>query len=68
MSTKAPAALLRYENLKEWLEANGVPEHKIRHLIAQGTIQGHCMPAGEMLYDAVQVRRDVLDPLEDLTR
>jgi hypothetical protein len=68
MSTKAPASLLDYEKLKEWLAVNGVPEHKMRHLITQGTIQGQCMPAGNVLYDTGQVKRDVLDPLEDLMR
>ena len=64
MSTSPPKPHLRYADLKEWLQANGVSHYKVRSLISQGVIKTQHVNGGRAFYNADQVKRDVLDHLD----
>jgi hypothetical protein len=64
MSTSAPGPHLRYAELKGWLRENGVSKHKLTILLADGVIKRHYVNGGTAYYNAEQVKRDVLDPLD----
>lgn len=64
MSTPSPKPHLRYAELKEWLQANGVSGYKLRSLLAQGIIIPQFVGGGYAYYNADQIRRDVLEAIE----
>ena len=65
MSTTAPKPHLRYAELREWLQANGVSQYKLRSLLTQGVIKSNYVGGGYAYYNADQIRRDVLDPMDE---
>jgi hypothetical protein len=64
MSIPSPKPHLRYAELKEWLFANGVSQYKLRSLVAQGVIKPNYVGGGYAYYNADQIKRDVLDPMD----
>jgi hypothetical protein len=64
MSTSAPGPHLRYAELRQWLQENGVSEYKLRSMLALGVIQSKIVAGGKAYYNADQVKRDVLDQLD----
>lgn len=64
MSTSAPKPHLRYAELKDWLQTNGVSHYKLRSLLSQGVIKTSYVGGGTAYYNADQVKRDVLDALD----
>jgi hypothetical protein len=64
VSTPSPKPHLRYAELKEWLQANGVSGYKLRSLLAQRIIKPNFVGGGTAYYNADQIKRDVLDPLD----
>ena len=67
MSTTPPKPHLRYAELREWLQANGVSQYKLKSLLAQGVIKANYIGGGCAYYNADQIKRDVLDALDQLT-
>ena len=68
MSTPSPKPHLRYAELKEWLQANGVSRYKLLSLLEQGIIKPNFVGGGTAYYNADQVKRDVLDALDSEVR
>jgi len=68
MSTAAPKPHLRYSELRDWLQTNGVSEHKLKGMLTSGFIKAVYLNGGRAYYNADQVKRDVLDPLDQLLR
>lgn len=66
MSTSAPKPHLRYAELREWLYENGVSHNKLRLLLTEGVIRRIYLKGPRALYNADQVKRDVLDPLDQV--
>jgi hypothetical protein len=64
MSTIAPGPHLRYADLKGWLRENGISEYKLKSLLTQGVIKTQHLNGGRAFYNADQVKRDVLDHLD----
>ena len=64
MSTKAPKWHLRYGELKTWLKENGISEYKLLVMMDRGIIKSYHTAGGWAYYNAEEVRRKVLDPLE----
>ena len=64
MSTTPPKPHLRYAELKEWLQANGVSQYKMKSLLSQGVIKANHIGGGCAYYNADQIKRDVLDALD----
>jgi predicted transcriptional regulator len=64
MSTSAPKPHLRYTELKDWLQKNGVSHYKLRSLLNQGVIKTNYVGGGYAYYNADQIKRDVLDHLD----
>jgi hypothetical protein len=56
---------LRYAELKDWLQENGVSHYKLRSLLNQGVIKTNYVGGGTAYYNADQIKRDVLDRLDD---
>ena len=58
----APKDTLTYGELREWLRLNGVGDTRFRKLLANGVIERRHVPinGGRALYDADQIKRDVL--------
>ena len=53
MSTEAPAELMRYGTMLQWLSQNGVPECEVDKMIASGVIQARVIrPGGRPWYNA----------------
>jgi hypothetical protein len=67
MSTSAPRPHLRYAELREWLFQNGVSHNKLRVLLTEGVIKRVYLNGARALYNADQVKRAVLDPLDHET-
>jgi predicted site-specific integrase-resolvase len=65
MSTSAPGPHLRYAELKEWLRENGISEYKLKGMLTLGMIKTNYVNGGRAYYNAEQVKRDVLDLLDD---
>jgi hypothetical protein len=65
MSTSAPKPHLRYAELKDWLCENGISEHKLKGMLTVGMIKKQYVNGGTAYYNADQVKRDVLDLLDD---
>jgi hypothetical protein len=55
---------LRYAELKDWLQKNGVSQYKLRTLLNQGVIKTIYVGGGTAYYNADQIKRDVLDRLD----
>ena len=68
MSTGAPKPHLRYAELREWLRENGVSHNKLRVLLTDGIIKRQYVNGGRAFYNADQIKRDVLDPLDQLLK
>jgi len=68
MSTVAPKPHLRYAELREWLRENGVSHNKLRVLLTDGIIKRQYVNGGRAFYNADQIKRDVLDPLDQLLK
>jgi hypothetical protein len=58
---------LRYAELREWLFENGVSHNKLRVLLTVGVIKRVYLNGSRALYNADQVKRAVLDPLDHET-
>ncbi len=64
MSTSAPRSHLRYAEMENWLRENGISKHKLAILMADGVIKRQYLNGGAAYYNADQIKRDVLDPLD----
>jgi predicted transcriptional regulator len=64
VSTSPPKPHLRYAELKDWLQKNGVSHYKLRSLLNQGVIKTNYVGGGTAYYNADQIKRDVLDALD----
>ena len=65
MSTTPPKPHLRYGELKQWLQENGITEYYLKELLNSGVIKIiHLKNNGRGFYNARQIKRDVLDLLD----
>jgi hypothetical protein len=64
MSTSPPKPHLRYSELKDWLQENGVSLYKLKILLNQGVIKPNYVGGGSAYYNADQIKRDVLNQLD----
>jgi hypothetical protein len=65
--TPPPKPILRYGELQQWLQENGISERKLSNLLALQIIKAYHLGTGRALYNAAEVQRDVLGKLETKT-
>jgi len=69
MSTEAPAELMRYGTMLQWLMQNGLTECEVERMIAKGVIRARIIkPGGRPWYNATQIKRQLFDGWEEVSQ